>query len=216
MPVTLSPYAMTTLDAAKEHLGIPGANTTYDDIVTRYINASSGRIESYCDRKFIQRSFTEYQGGIANDRILLGQWPANKPTELWIDSTGLFTDADKQLDTGAYELDFSARGEGIGVVLTGGAGCHQLFPRGRRNIKIVYTAGYADLDALPDELEDACLWGMEFLYDMRNDRRIGTATKSKNQETITYYEDLPKIITQILDNYRRVEWPTGSRQVFTG
>ncbi len=210
----ISPYALTTLATAKEQLGIPPANTDFDDVITRYINAATGKIESYCDRKFITRSYTEYQDGFANDRTLLDQWPAQKPSEVWIDSTSEFTDSDRQLDAADYELEYSARGEGIGIVLVGS--CRRLFPRGRRNLKIVYNAGYADVDSLPYELEDACLWTVEFLYDMRSDRRIGTSVKSKNQENITFYEDLPAFVQKTLDQYKRVEWPSGSRQVFTG
>ena len=211
--VTISPYALTTLETAKIHLGIPAANTDYDEIIKRYVNVATGKVESYCDRKFIARQYTEYQDGFANDRTLLDQWPASKPTELWIDPDSEFTDVTRKLELTQYELEHSARGEGIGIVLT--KDC-RLFPRGRRNIKIVYTAGYADLDELPDEIEDACLWTMEFLYDMRNDRRIGTSIKSKNQENITYYQDLPEFVQKTLDQYKRVEWPSGSRQVFTG
>ncbi len=213
MPVTPDPYALTDLAAAKEHLGIPATNVDFDDVVQRFINAATGKIETFCDRKFIRRSHIEYQDGFANDRILLAQWPADKPTELWIDPTGEFTDTQYQLAVDKYELDLSARGEGIGVVLTGSC---KLFPKGRRNIKAVYTAGYADIASLPAEIEDACLWTVEFLYSMRNDRRIGVASKGKNQENSTFSGDLPEFVQKTLEAYKRTEWPTGSLAVFTG
>jgi len=209
MPVVLSPYALTTLDTVKEHLGIPGATTTFDEVLKRLINAATDKIELFCDRQFKQRTgIIEYHDGFANDRLLLGQWPASKPDELWIDSTGEFTDPDKQLDSDEYELDLSAKGEGIGVVLTK---C-RMFPRGTRNIKIVYDAGYT---TIPSALEDACIWTVEFLYDMRSDRRVGVETKGKNQENTTFRGDLPEIVQTTLLAYKRAEWPTGSRPVQT-
>lgn len=209
MPVTLSPYALTTLDTAKEHLGIPVSQTQFDDLVKRFINSATDKIETYCDRFFKERAgLVEYHDGFANDRLLLGQWPAAKPDELWIDSTGEFTDVTKKLTADQYELDLSARGEGIGVVLT--KRC--MFPRGTRNIKIVYDAGYT---TIPAALEDSCLWLVEFLYDMRNDRSITVQTKGKNQENTTFREDLPAIVKDTLAAYKRAEWPTGGRPIQT-
>jgi hypothetical protein len=214
VPVTVDPYALTTLETAREHLKIPVSVVEYDEVIKRFINSATGRIESYCDRKFIKRQYTEYQDGFANNRLVLAQWPADKPTELWVDSTSEFTDPEKQLDASYYELDLSARGEGIGVALT--RACPgRLFPRGTRNIKLVYEAGYADVDSLPYELQDVCLWIVEYLYDMRNDGRVGVAVKGKNQENTTFYAAFPDFIREVLDSYKRVEWPTGSRPVVT-
>lgn len=209
MPVTLSPYALTTLEAAKDHLSVPSGNTTFDDVIKRFINAATGHIETFCDRKFLKRAYTEFQDGMASNRIMLDQWPAEKPSELWIDKTREFTDTAYKLDAADYELDLSARGEGIGVVLTK-KNC--FFQRGTRNIKIVYNAGF---DTIPDELENACLFTVEFFYDMRSDRRVGTQSKGKNQENTTYREDLPLIVQNILLAYKRTEWPTGDRQLMT-
>lgn len=211
MAVTLSSFALTSLETAKEHLDIPVSVTTSDDVVKRFINAATFKIESYCDRFFKKRiGIVEYQDGLSQDRILLNQWPAEKPSELWIDAKSEFTDTDKQLDSDDYQLELSGKGEGIGVVLTGG--CGRFFPKGTRNIKIVYDAGY---DVIPDELEDACLWTVEFLYNMREDRRVGTSVKGKNQENITYLGALPEIVMLTLENYKRFEWATGNRATVT-
>lgn len=207
MPI--SPYALTTLAIAKEHLGIPVLTTTFDNVVTRMINEATGKIETFCDRKLKQRTgIVEFQDGFANDRILLDQWPALKPTELWIDSSGEFTDVSLKLAADQYALDVSARGEGIGVALT--KRC--FFPRGIKNIKVIYDGGFA---TIPDELEGACLWTVSFLYDMRNSNSVGVETKGKNQENTTYREDLPKYVQDTLLAYKRAEWPTGDRALST-
>lgn len=207
MPI--SAYALTTLANAKEHLGVPPGNTTFDALITRLVNEASGRIETFCDRKLKQRTgIIEFQDGFAQDRILLDQWPATKPTELWIDSSGLFTDVANKLDAADYALDVSARGEGIGVVLTNRC----FFPRGTKNIKAIYDGGFA---VIPDELEGACIWTVQFLYNMRNDLSVGVETKGKNQENTTYREDLPKYVQDTLLAYKRAEWPTGDRALST-
>lgn len=209
MPITLSDYALTTLETAKEHLGIPPATLTYDELIKRYINVATQRIETYCDRLLKQRTgIEEFHDGIAGNRLLLNQWPALKPTELWIDPTGEFTDIENKLDLSEYNLDKSAKGEGIGVVLVGG----NYFPNGVRNIKVVYDAGYT---SIPADLEDACLWTVDFLYDMRTNHSITMATKGKNQENTTFRGDLPEIVKDNLDLYRRVEWGSAFRAVST-
>jgi hypothetical protein len=209
VPVTISPYALTSLATAKEHLGIPALTVTYDDLITRFINEATGRIETFCDRRLKQRTgIIEIQDGFAQNRIMLDQWPASLPSQLWIDPTGLFTDPQYQLAADKFALDVSARGEGIGVVLT--KGCY--FPRGTKNIKAVYNGGYA---VVPDELEGSCLWYVQFLYEVRSERTIGLESKGKNQENTTYRGDLPDFVQNTLLAYKRTEWPTGDRMVMT-
>jgi hypothetical protein len=209
MPVTLSPYALTSLETVKEHLGVPPATLTYDDLLKRLINASSARVEAHCDRFLKRRTgIVDYHDGIAGNRLLLNQWPAEIPTELWIDPTGEFTDVDYKLASGDYYLETSAKGEGVGIVLAGG----RSFPNGIRNIKILYDAGYA---TVPSDLEDACIWFVEYLYNMRNDRTVGLETKGKNQENTTYRGDIPPIVKEHLELYRRLEWGSAFRAVIT-
>lgn len=207
MPI--SAYALTTLTNAKEHLGIPPATTAFDNLVTRFINEATSKLEVYCDRFLKQRiGVVEYQDGFAQNRLLLDQWPAVKPTELWIDCSGEFTDVTKKLATTDYALDLSARGEGIGVVLTKSS----FFPKGIKNIKIVYNAGFA---VVPDDLEGACLWTVQFLYNMRGTESVNIEAKGKNQENTTYRDNLPAFITETLLAYKRFEWPTGDIQMIT-
>jgi len=199
--MAVGPYALTTLATVKLQLEIAGTN--YDTLLERYIDSVTARFETMTDRLLKQRTITEYQDGRNNASTLLDQWPAEKPTEFWVDSTGLFTDSDRQLAVADYELELSGRGEGVGVTLINK--CR--IGRGRRNVKIVYLGGYA---TIPADLEDAAIWAVEFMYDMRSDRRIGTESKGKNQETTRFLENFPSFITDVTDKYRRTEFPTGN------
>jgi hypothetical protein len=199
MTWTIDPYAITTVAHAKEHVGIPALNTDHDQIFTRLVNAATAKIESYLDRKVMKRSYTEFQDGRNNDRMLLRNWPADKPTELWVDSSSLFTDVTKKLDLSKFELELSSEG-GIGIILLPG----NKFARGRRNIKIIYEAGYTNI---PAWAEEAALWTVEFLYDMKGDRRVGVTSKGKNSETTNFRGELPEFVANMLDPYRRSEWP---------
>lgn len=209
MPV--GPNALTTLEAVKVRLGMPDSNVTYDDLLCQFIDSASAQIETYCHRRFIQGAYTEYQDGIANNRIDLGQWPVVGVPEVYVDSKSLFG-PETLKDPTTYAMDLDSRGDATGIILL----CGRLFPRGFRNIKISYEAGYADIASLPHDLQDACLWITKWLYEIRDDDRLGIATKGKNQENTTYTSDWDPWIKRILDNYQRVGAPSGTRQVWTG
>jgi hypothetical protein len=140
------------------------------------INAASAKIEQFLDRKILK--------------------PCNKPTELWDDIGNEFTDAANQIDA----TEFTTEGDpAIGVVLLGGL----KFSRSNQNIKVVYEAGY---DTVPYDVEEACILTVEFMYDMRADRRIGTQSKGKNAETTTFLGNLPEFVTDMLMPYQRFEF----------
>ena len=206
--MALDTYALTTVAAAKSHLGILAGDTSQDAVLERFINSASARIENYINRKVLKRAYTEYQDGRGNDRILLRQWPADKPTELWDDVDNEFTDPNNQFDAPDFVLEETSDG-GIGVVLVDG----QRFNRGNQNIKIVYEAGYS---TVPYDLQDACLFIVDYLYAIKQDRRVGVSSKSKNGESVQFLENLPEHITDILDRYARCEFALVSAPVGNG
>lgn len=198
MTWTIDPYALITLDNAKQHLDIPSATTSEDDIITRFINSASQAIENYTDRKFKKRSHTEIQDGRGQDRIVLRHFPCFKPSELWIDQSGEFTDVTNKIAITDYALDGLPE-KGIGVVLY-----NRRFSVGRSNIKIIYEAGY---DPIPMDLQEACFWMIDFYYDMRSDRRIGLSSKGKQSENTSFRDDFPPFVKNILNKYQRYEFP---------
>ena len=209
--ITLHPYALTSLDMMKDHLGIPDLTTTQDERLKRHINAATDMLENLTDRVLKARTAdqVDYQSGRSNNRILLGQWPVNSVTELWVDGSSDFTDVSKIIDPGNYRIETDSRGNGIGIAMT--KGCK--FPKGVENIKIVYSGGYL---VVPSDLEEACIFLTDFLDDLRSDRRVGLTQKGKNQENVTFLETLPMWMQNIIDKYSRSEWPLGYTPVENG
>lgn len=195
MSFTLDTYALTTLADVKEHLNVKPLDVSQDNILTRMINASSEMIETFLDRKILQRTYTEFYDGRGNDRMLLRQWPVVKPTQLWNDPSGLFTSPSDQYPVAEYETE----GEpAVGVILLSG----QKFSKGNRNVKVVYQGGYV---TTPYVIAEACILCVEFSFDMRSDRRIGVQTKGKNQESTTFLGDLPEFVKNMLAPYQRLD-----------
>lgn len=208
--ITLLPYALTDVDMVKDHLGIPDGTTDYDERIKRHINAATDMIETLTDRTLKERTgLVDIQSGRRNDRILLPQWPVQAITELWIDSSSDFTDSENIVDATKYRLELDSRGRGVGIVLK--KGC--LFPNGTGNIKVVYDAGY---QTIPSDLQEACIFLTDFLYDLRQDRRVGSVQKGKNQENVTFLETLPMWMQDTIARYTRGEWPTANKMVENG
>jgi len=199
MAVSLNTNALTTLEAAKDYLDIPPGDTEQDDRVKRMINSASQRFEKITNRKLKLQSITEYQDGRANNKLVLRQWPAQKPTVVCLDPSWVY-DSSNDIPTTEYNVEQDQ----VLVRRTG------YFPKGVRNIKIVYQAGYTDV---PSDLEEACLMMVQWLDSMRTDRRVGTKSKSKNGENISFTEDVPAHIMSFLEPYVRIEFPESEQSI---
>lgn len=200
--MALDPYALTTLADARTHLNVPSGtvDADLDAILERFINESTYIIENWLDRKILTRTYTEYQDGRSNNRILLKQWPVTSVAEVWCDPSSEFTDTKNLLDATDYRI---AQESEIALI------CRH-FSRGTQNIKVVYDAGYA---TVPFPLQSACLWMVEWFYDMRADRRVGNESKGKNNESAKYLTDWPDWLKNQLMKWKRMEWPTANAPV---
>lgn len=201
MAFTIDPNALTTLANVRQHLGITKVDANLDDILTRMINSATFKIENFLDRRVKKRAYTHYFDGRQNDRLLLKEWPIDKPTVLAIDSDSLFP-TETELDATDFEIDPDGGDSPYGIILLGG----RQFPKGRRNIKVVYEAGFDDVSTDVPDIEEACLFTVEFLFDMRDDRRIGISSKSKNNENTSFLGDLPEFVVGMLQKYQRTDF----------
>ena len=200
--MAVDPFALTTLANARIHLNVPTSlvDADLDALLERFINEASAKVETFIDRKVLTRTYTEYQDGRSNNRILLKEWPVTAVAELWCDKSSEFTDTKNLIDASDYRIVQESE---IALI------CRH-FSRGTQNIKIEYTAGYA---TVPYELEGATLWIVEWLYEMRNDRRIGNKSKSKSGESATYLTEWPDWLVKVLMKWRRYEWATANAPV---
>jgi len=135
---------LATRDALKLYLGIDASDTSQDDLLDALIDYASERIESHCGRKFASEALTEYLDGTGTSRLVLSRRPVTELTGVYEDSDRVFG-ADTEIDSADLVLHPE---KGI-VDRVGG-----VFARGRRNLKAVYTAGYA---TVPDDVALACV-----------------------------------------------------------
>lgn len=189
----LDTNALTTLDRVKQHLNIDSADTDFDDLLTRFINAATSKIEGFLDRKIKKRSHVEKHDGVGQDQLVVREWPIVSITELKLKDTD-------------HTADVEPDSEEISIVFKDSSNCPGTFGHGRRRISVTYEAGY---DTIPSDIEEAAIWTVEYFYDMRSDQRIGVETTSKNAETTRFLPDLPKFVKEMLEKHQRTEFPTG-------
>lgn len=185
---------LTTLATVKEVIGI--GDTSQDTKLDRLITAASRRIMSFCDRRFVEETYTEVQHGRRSNSLLLRHFPATSVTSLHIDNEGTFG-AETLVDATEYTLLDSSL-----LVMRSGRRFHV----GVANVQVVYTAGYLFTD-LPEDLKDNANWLVEYMYQMSDDRRIGLQNKGKSGENTSYVTDIPDFVKTGLMPYKRShEW----------
>jgi hypothetical protein len=80
-------------------------------------------------------------------------------------------------------------------------------------VRVTYYAGYQNPISLgagptfPSDLQLAVRWLVDWQYQQRTDRRLGMGGKGKQGENISFIQGMPKEVTEILDQYKRMEFP---------
>lgn len=206
----LNSNALVTVAGVRSWMDIPATDTSHDLKIELLINAASDRIESFLDRSLERRTRTERLDGVRSSRILLKHYPADKPTILSFSDDWNFSD---ELSPDSYDIQ-----EQSIVVLKSMAS-----PRGNLNLKVVYAGGYvlpnSQLligDRLPSDLSMACLMLVQWLWQVERDRRLGVTSKSKQSESISFEQGLPKEIAEMLLPHKRLEFTAihGSTDTF--
>jgi hypothetical protein len=163
-------------------------------------NAASAQIQKYCDFTFVSGSYTEVWDGAANDELIPREAPVTAITSLKFAANGVFT-PESIIPAELYCIGF----KGSSVVLRNG----MLTPRGRGNVELIYTAGYA---TIPADLQLAALRQLQYLYKQigKGDGMLGLKMISKMNEAQSKDDSLGNsgLITEVegmLKSYHRFE-----------
>lgn len=169
-------YALATVNDITNFLGIQ--SPTDRDLLEDLINNVSASIESYCDRKFLSRSFTEYHDGLNISRIYPYQYPITTISGIWEDA-GWSWDSTTLITSSNYRIDNSARF----VVF------NDYNPMiDEENIKIIYTAGYA---TIPYDIRQACIQEVVRLYKRRKSIDVSAISMADGSVNVLNDDLLP-------------------------
>lgn len=137
---------LITLATAKTHLGVSGSGD--DATITAFIAAATEAMEGGAQRHLESTSVTEYLDGNGSRRLWLKE-SAESITSVHVDSARAWGVA--SLETAAdYRVD--------GCVLDH---LDEIWPIGRSNVRVIYSAGYA---TVPDDLAQACKAQVSMIY----------------------------------------------------
>ena len=188
-----------------EYKAIANDANADENRTTAIINGVSESIAGYCNRDFIATEHTEIIDGNGRDELRLRHRPI-------LDSDDSVSDPvlsiDDNLDgtwsaasTYNYTLMWTGRKpEGIVYFKYG-----YQFPRGKRNLKMVYTAGYANRAAVPVDLKEAVVEIVAAFKHKMEQQLHGVQTVNTMTETTSYkLDEWPAGARETIDRYRRI------------
>lgn len=182
--------SLAPLADLKTYLGI--TVSTADAELQRMLDVASAMAERYTERSFAAGARTEKRSGEGSDFLLLKDSPVLTITTLTIDTVAV--PASDGTTAGYLFDDYS-------VFLRN---YQNGFTIGRRNITIVYTAGYA---TIPADVQQAVIEIASQAF--REKEWVGFQSKSLAGETVSFLRNgFPDSAKTVLDSYRR-NYPCG-------
>ncbi len=183
--MSANPADLCTLADLKAWLNV--TNATDDVLLQRLLTTVSVCMQNWMNRTIPSASYTETRDGNGSDTLVM----ANKP----------ITDV-ASVTVGGIAIPESPDGIQPGFVF-GEWGIYLLgyrFTQGRRNVKAVYTAGYA---TVPVDLAQACI--EQAAYQYRQKSHIGQTGTGMGPEHISFSErDFTPGTKTLMSQYRSV------------
>lgn len=176
MAVTAAANALATVADVKYTWGRKQDDTGQDDRVQTLINNISGRIESWCGRKFKEATYTdEYYDGPNGYYLFLKQYPVT--------------------DTPVVKLDGNTVSASTYTVYPNEGMIRGSWIPGHKNYTVTYKAGFA---TIPQALAEICIeWCIILLEGRMKDARIDGAD-------VEFYE--PQNLIMGLAPFKRMDF----------
>lgn len=196
--MALSDNALITLPELKRYLGIKDAETGKDDLLIDCINEASDMINDHCNRPLKSADYVHYLNGQGGDTLSLPYYPVTEVTEI---KTIAYDGSEDALLSGSDTVSNTVVLDDSSLFLRKG----YYFPRGRKNIKVSYSAGYEDI---PNDVKKVCKEVAAMIYkeSKGGEDKLGVRSESKGVGATvskTFYQDSEKLLAG-LDSYRKL------------
>lgn len=203
MPLTtvnLHAYALMNAADAAKYLKIAAPTGDELTMLHRMINAATDQVEQFCHRPFVSRSFNETYDGNGQQKLPLNYFPIVSVTTL-----DYLNDADGAVLFAYASGDFRIDSQhGFLYHFVG-----NVFYKGERNWRVVYTPGWNGLTAVPNDVVLAALMLMARKWrDYDKGREDIESVTFEGQTTVLNKDGIPPKVKSLLNSWRLP--PTGS------
>jgi hypothetical protein len=206
---------LTTLAQVQALVKVDSADTA---LVTSLVTAISRYVAQACGRNNLNAvaTLTDVLDGSGSDKQFVSEWPIKTVTSISIWGVAIPAAPDAQssgylFDTNALILTpYTSIGSPLSRYSMG------RFPRGRRNVTVVYNAGYdsvsippgnAAFNGAPDDLGYAVTYVVAQEYKRRDWIDQASKTLSQSGEVVTFRNwEWPPFIESIIQEYKQ-PWP---------
>lgn len=156
-----------TLDEARDFLKIPSIVTADDTLIESIlIKAATSRVEKYCNRVFVQRTFTgKFSNFQASNYEVYPFIELRRSPLISVSSVQTYVDGSlEDVDSDSYYLKESPSFARILFSETVDCDDDIAYP-----MEVEFVAGYGDEDATPECIKTAILMYINFMYENRGD-----------------------------------------------
>jgi len=203
--MAINSNGLTTVQRVKDFLGITVASN--DTILERIINQVSDFVENYCDRTFVETTYTnELYDGTGTDKLFLKNFPISSTDTFTLEKRSGSQNVSNfnSIESEMFFIDYNT-----GILETNGWGFTELPQRYRAT----YTAGYAFDNFTPGAtLESLNIGDLEFAvwklvanaFEMRKNTS-NVQSESIGDYSVTFRKSTmaDQEIKDILDRYTR-------------
>lgn len=178
--------ALATVAQLKEYLGVTG--TSDDALLTRVLAAAETFFYTMLQRNSLEvGAFTQTLDGTGKDYVMVSYWPIVTLTSLVV--------AGETIAASLYTFGSRGAFDSRMVYFTSASGL--LFPKGRRNVVVSGTAGYA---TTPPDVQQAVVELAGRGYQKR--KRLDEVSKQVGGETVSYStKDLTDFASKVVNVY---------------
>lgn len=178
-------------DGTQEEFG----SGEWQQVIETMIDSVSDWVNKYCRRHFIAQDYTEYYDGDGSQTLYLDHYPVNSVTALYLDSEGDFGSG-----TEVSSSDYRLSSEMGRVWLES-----TFLPYYPQSVKVVYSAGYADVASIPDDLKLAVLDDIKWRFRrwQNNQEGISSITIEGISENLVTDTQGLKSSMEVYKRYRR-------------
>lgn len=178
-------YSFVTLNDVKNFIGMSGTDVTTDTLLEDIINSVSSLFETYTNRKFKSRDYTEYYNGMDKSLLFTNQYPISSVLGIWDDSEWIWDD-NTEIDSSKYRVVNEY------IIFK-----DVILRNYNENIKITYTAGFT---SIPYDLKQACISESARIY--KNRKQVDVVSKTLADGSVSFSaKDLMAQNKLILNGY---------------